>query len=267
MTRRGLVRASGAGAAAAAFWACLPPAAAATRLEMAVAGLLAGRPETASDDVRLDLPAWFEQGTTVPLALAVASPMTPAEHVCRVSLFATGNPFPEVAAARFTPACGRAELATRIRLNAGRQEVVAVAELSDGRAWTARRTIEVTTSGCSGEAGVELDEVMPLPQPRLQLPAAVHRDELVPVRTMISHRMETGLRTDLTGRVIPRRIINRMVCLQDDAPIFTADLTPAIAPNAYLSFSLAARRSAVLGFVWREDGGAEYRASHPLTVI
>ena len=69
----------------------------------------------------------------MPLAVTVDSPMTEADHVRRVSVFAEGNPFPEVASIDFTPANGRASVSTRIRLNEGRQEVVAVAELSDGR--------------------------------------------------------------------------------------------------------------------------------------
>ena len=108
---------------------------------------------------------------------------------------------------------------------------------------------------------------MPRPEPRLKVPVEARRQEIVEIRTMISHWMETGLRIDAAGNPIPRRIINRMVCLHGDEPIFAADLTPAIAANAYLSFPMVARQSAVLTFTWREDGGAEYRASHSLTVV
>ena len=83
---------------------------------------------------------------------------------------------------------------------------------------------------------------------------------------MISHWMETGLRSDAEGRPIPRRIIHRLKCDAEGEPVFTADLTPAIAANAYLSFPLLARRSTVLDFTWSEDGGAEYRAVQALTV-
>ncbi len=58
-----------------------------------------------------------------------------------------------------------------------------------------------------------------------------------------------------------------MVCTSGAEPIFTADLTPAISANAYLSFPLAARESTVLTFTWREDGGGEYRVSRTLKVI
>ena len=53
---------------------------------------------------------------------------------------------------------------------------------------------------------------MPLPEPRLKLPAAVRRGEIVEISTMISHWMETGLRFDAAGKPIPRRIINQMAC-------------------------------------------------------
>jgi predicted secreted protein len=267
MTRRALVRAGGAGAAVAAVWACVPPALAATNVDAAVEELLAGRGAVESPRLRLDLPERFDYGTTVPLAVAVDSPMTEASHVRRVSVFATGNPFAEIASVHLTPANGRASASTRIRLNAGKQEVVAVAETSDDRAWLSRRTIEVAVSGCSSETGVAVGYAMPRPEPRLKVPAEARRDEIVEIRTMIAHWMETGLRIDAAGDPIPRRIINRMVCRCGDEPIFAADLTPAIAANAYLSFPMVARQSSVLTFTWREDGGAEYRSSHSLTVV
>ncbi|HEX6010799.1 MAG TPA: thiosulfate oxidation carrier protein SoxY, partial [Geminicoccaceae bacterium] len=263
---RALVRAGGAGAAA-AVWACLPPAIAATSVDAAVEELLAGRARVESPYVHLDLPQRFDYGNTVPLAVAVDSPMAEAEHVRRVHVFAAGNPFPEVASFHFTPANGRASASTRIRLNEGMQDVVAVAELSDGRTWLSRRAIEVGISGCSSETGVSVGQLMPRPEPRLKLPAEARRDEIVEIRTMISHWMETGLRSDAAGNPIPRRIINRMVCLHGGERVFAADLTPAIAANAYLGFPMIARESAELTFIWYEDGGGEYRASHSLTVI
>jgi sulfur-oxidizing protein SoxY len=263
-TRRGAVRTLGAGAAA---WAWLPAPAAATTVREALEQLLAGRTSVESSRIRLDLPERYDYGNTVPLAVAVDSPMTEADHVRRVDLFAEGNPFPEVATFHFTPDSGRASTSTRIRLNEGEQEVVAVAELGDGSAWVGRRTVQVSISGCSAEAGVAVGYAMPTPEPRVRVPAEVSRGEIVEIRTMISHRMETGLRSDVAGNPIPRRIINRMSCSCDGRPIFAADLSPAIAANAYLSFPMVARDSAVLEFAWREDGGAVYRATHSLAAV
>ena len=264
--RRALLRASAAAAAAAALGAHLPPALAATDVDLAVAELLAGRRPGPAPRLDLDLPARFDYGNTVPLTVRVDSPMTAADHVRCVSVFAAGNPFPAVASLHFTPTNGRASASTRIRLNEGTQAVVAVAELSDGRALLARRAVQVSISGCSAASGVVLGYAMPRPEPRIKVPAAARRGEIVEVRTMISHWMETGLRTDAAGAPIPRRIVDRMVCRYDGEPVFTADLTPAIAANAFLNFHLLARGSGVLAVTWHEDGGAEYHASHALTV-
>jgi sulfur-oxidizing protein SoxY len=240
---------------------------AATSVKKVLEELLAGRTFVESGRVRLDLPERYDYGNTVPFAVEVDSPMTEADHVRRVDVFAAGNPFPEVATFHFTPISGRASVSTRIRLNEGEQDVVAVAELSDGSAWVARRAIRVAVSGCSAESGVEVAHATPTPEPRLKVPAQISRNEIVEIKTMISHWMETGLRSDVAGKPIPRRIIHRMSCSRDGEPIFAADLSPAIAANAYLSFCMLARASGVLEFAWHEDGGAVYRAVHPLEAV
>ena len=264
--RRDLVRVGIGGAFLVAAGPSLPQARAATdKLEAAVAAAVGGRP-LATDLLTLDLPRSYDFGNTVPLAFAVASPMTDAEHVRRVAVFAAGNPFPEVLTAHFTPANGRAALETRIRLNEGEQEVVVVAELSDGRAAIARQPIKVAISGCSADSGAGDIAEMPPPEPRLKLPTAARPGEVVEIRTMISHWMETGLRRDAEDRPIPRRIIHRMVCDLDGVEVFAADLAPAVAANAYLTFPLIARGAGRLTFTWFEDGGGIYRASEELVV-
>jgi sulfur-oxidizing protein SoxY len=263
LSRRELIR---GGVAASAIWASLPLAIAATSVPEAIEGLLAGRRGVESTRIQLDLPPHFQYGNTVPLAFTVDGPMTQGNHVRRVSIFADGNPFPEVASFHFTPESGAASASTRIRLNEGKREVIAVAELSDGSAWLGRRTIEVAIGGCGAETGVQTSDAVRHPTPRLAVPAGARRNDIVEIKTMISHYMETGLRIDREGKPIPRRIINRMVCSRNGEPIFAADLSPAIAANAYLGFSMVARESAVLTFTWYEDGGAVYGVSHSLTV-
>ena len=264
--RRDFVRFGAGGAVLVAAGASLPNALAATGLEAAVAAAVGGRPLGPADLLTLDLAASYDFGNTVPLGVSVASPMTEADHVRRVSVFAQGNPFPDVVTFHFTPANGMASAETRIRLNEGSQEVVAVAELNDGRALIARRTIKVAISGCSSESGGAGTAEMPPPEPRVKIPAAAHPGEVVQIRTMISHWMETGLRRDDADRPIPRRIIQRMVCDLDGTEIFAADLTPAVAANAYLTFPLVARGAGRLTFTWIEDGGGLYRSTEDLAV-
>jgi sulfur-oxidizing protein SoxY len=103
----------------------------------------------AAGGLRLDVPAIAENGMVVPISVEVESPMTEADHVRAIHVFADGNPLPGVVSYHFTPASGRAAAATRIRL-AQSQGVVAVAELSDGRLLAARRAVQVTVGGCAG---------------------------------------------------------------------------------------------------------------------
>jgi sulfur-oxidizing protein SoxY len=99
--------------------------------------------------VALDLPEIAENGNTVPFTVTVDSPMTEKDHVKAVHLFSTGNPQPGVATFRFTPASGKAFVGSRMRL-ARTQDVVAVAELSDGKLIMAKRAVKVTIGGCGG---------------------------------------------------------------------------------------------------------------------
>jgi len=97
----------------------------------------------------LDLPEIAENGNTVPFTLSVDSPMTEQEYVKTMHILATGNPQFDVASFQFTPASGKAMVAARMRL-AGTQDVVAVAELNDGKFLVGKRTVKVTIGGCGG---------------------------------------------------------------------------------------------------------------------
>jgi sulfur-oxidizing protein SoxZ len=104
------------------------------------------------------------------------------------------------------------------------------------------------------------------PTPRVIVPSDVAKGEVFQVKTVISHEMETGLRHNDQGHVIPRKIINRFVCRFNDAVVFSADLHEAIAANPFVEFSLRAVESGRLEFTWEEDGGGVYSLSHQLTV-
>ncbi len=107
---------------------------------------------------------------------------------------------------------------------------------------------------------------MVTPIPRVLVPDSVTKGEIFQVKALISHQMETGLRHDSAGSVIPRKIINKFVCRYDGVEVFVADLHEAVAANPYLEFYLRARESGRLEFVWQEDGGAAYFLAHQLVV-
>lgn len=97
--------------------------------------------------VKLELPRLAESGNVVPVTVSVDSPMTPADHVKSIQLFAEKNPQPRILDLKLGPQNGKAVVGSRIRL-ATSQQVLAVAELSDGTLWSAAVDVEVTTSSC-----------------------------------------------------------------------------------------------------------------------
>lgn len=97
--------------------------------------------------ITLTLPQIAEDGSTVKISFSVDSPMTKNNYVKAVHLFADGNPRPNVGSFYFTPRSGRATTSTRIRL-AKTQNVIALAEMSDGSVYMAKNHIKVTIGGC-----------------------------------------------------------------------------------------------------------------------
>jgi sulfur-oxidizing protein SoxY len=108
---------------------------------------LTGKTPAWSDRVRLDMPRVFPNGYSVPLALAIDSAMTEAEHVRRARVFAPRNPLIEVAAFQFIPQRSEPRVSTRIRL-AEPQYVLAVAEMNDGSLLLNKAWVEVSSNGC-----------------------------------------------------------------------------------------------------------------------
>ncbi|WP_372617344.1 thiosulfate oxidation carrier protein SoxY [Falsiroseomonas sp.] len=130
----------------------LLPKAAAAQMEAATAAAIRriiGERTPEEGRVALRLPPIAENGNTVPLTVTVESPMTAADHVKAVHVFADKNPTPDVATFHLTPAMGRAQADTRIRLGQT-QDVIAVAEMSDGKLYIGRAEVKVTIGGCGG---------------------------------------------------------------------------------------------------------------------
>jgi sulfur-oxidizing protein SoxY len=100
--------------------------------------------------VRIGLPSLAENGNSVPLELAVDSPMNEVDHVRSIHLLAERNPRPLVASFQLGAQAGRAQLSLRIRL-AGSQRVVALAVMSDGSCWSAETEVVVTSAACLDE--------------------------------------------------------------------------------------------------------------------
>jgi len=115
-------------------------------LRAALAAFTGGAP-LREGRVALDIAPLVENGNAVPVNISVSSAMTAADHVRRIALFTSRNPQPEVLVMHLGPRSGRAVVATRMRL-ATSQQVLAVAELSDGTFWQQGVDVIVTLAAC-----------------------------------------------------------------------------------------------------------------------
>ena len=105
-----------------------------------------------------------------------------------------------------------------------------------------------------------------VPAPRVQVPATAGKGQVFSVKALISHPMETGLRYDDEGKVIPRKIINKFTCRYGEVVVFSVDLHESVAANPFIEFYLRATDSGSLEFVWEEDGGAVFRLEQQIEI-
>jgi len=90
---------------------------------------------------------------------------------------------------------------------------------------------------------------------RVKAPKSAKKGEAFQIKTLISHKMETGQRKDKKGNKIPRDIINKFVCTYNGKEVFSADWHPAVSANPYLAFYVKAEESGSLEMIWTDDAG------------
>jgi sulfur-oxidizing protein SoxZ len=100
----------------------------------------------------------------------------------------------------------------------------------------------------------------------INVPPRARRGEIIEIKTLVSHVMETGYRRSQLGAPIPRDIIRRFVCTYNGTEVFRADLHPAIAANPFIVFSTVATESGTLSFQWTGDNGFSVTESATITV-
>jgi sulfur-oxidizing protein SoxZ len=103
-------------------------------------------------------------------------------------------------------------------------------------------------------------------QPRLKLPKEAKKGEVIQIKTLVSHVMETGFRKDAQGNAIPRKIVNKFTCEFNGKPVMSCNLEPAIAANPYLQFSAKVEESGTFKFTWVDDDGVVTTAEETIKV-
>lgn len=102
--------------------------------------------------------------------------------------------------------------------------------------------------------------------PRIKLPDSAKVGEVIEVKTLVTHVMETGQRKDRQGNIIPRDIISQFVATYGDEEVFRATLGPGISANPYISFKMRVPGPGTFSFVWTDDVGRTIVAAAELNV-
>ncbi|RCV91622.1 thiosulfate oxidation carrier complex protein SoxZ [Billgrantia montanilacus] len=260
--RRRLLRGIAAAVAAISLAGLATPALAEgpwQRLEAARSVL--GDTEPSTQGLVLDLPHVSEDGASVALTVGFDGELADDDHISRIDLFATANPSPEIATFHLTPLSGKAEISTRVRLNET-QQVIAIATSHQGERFATAREVRITVSGCLMRNGGDQPE--PLSNPRVSIPSSFTPGQPEAVRTLINHPMETGLREDTNGEIVPRHIVERFTVRLNGSTAFEAELHQSISASPYLLFYLSPEEEGEAVFEWQDDTGAS--ATHEASI-
>ncbi len=103
-------------------------------------------------------------------------------------------------------------------------------------------------------------------QIKLSIPENVLPGEIIELKALIRHNMESGYRLDIDGEKIPRNILTRFECRLDGTPLFSADLNPGVSANPLIKFHLRAETSGTLTFEWTEQTGKIFSKTAELKI-
>jgi len=98
------------------------------------------------------------------------------------------------------------------------------------------------------------------------MPQNATRGEVIEIRTLVQHPMESGFRLDNTGKEIPRHIVESFDCTYNGREIFRVKLHPAVSTNPFFTFYAVATESGELVFTWKDDQGGVASVTQALTV-
>ena len=104
-------------------------------------------------------------------------------------------------------------------------------------------------------------------KPRIKLDKKeARKGELVEVKALVQHVMETGNRRDADGKIVPRKILNKFVCTVAGKQVFAADFETAISANPYIQFKFKAEESGPVVLTWTDDDGSTIAGEESITV-
>jgi len=103
-------------------------------------------------------------------------------------------------------------------------------------------------------------------KPRVKVPKKAAAGDVITIKTLISHKMESGQRKDKEGNVIPRSIINRFTCDFNGENVLDIKLEPAISTNPFFEFEAKVPEAGEFQFTWYDDDGSVYEATKSIAI-
>ena len=103
-------------------------------------------------------------------------------------------------------------------------------------------------------------------KPRIKLPKEAKKGEIIQIKTLVSHLMESGQRKDAQGKPIARKIINKFTCEFNGRPVFSCALEPAISANPYIQFDAMIDEEGTFKFAWTDDDGSVVTAEEKIAL-
>ncbi|MGB0844860.1 MAG: thiosulfate oxidation carrier complex protein SoxZ [Alphaproteobacteria bacterium] len=101
-------------------------------------------------------------------------------------------------------------------------------------------------------------------KPRVKVPKSASAGDVITIKTLMKHKMETGLRKNKKGEIIPQDIIHTFEAKFNGAPVFSVNLDAGISANPYFSFPFKVKEAGEFEFTWQDDSGETFSSNKKL---
>jgi sulfur-oxidizing protein SoxY len=214
-----------------------------------------------ADFMKLEGPKRAESGAQVPITLTIDQALNAPDAIKKVYLFVDANPIPLTAVYHFTPLSGKAQIATRVRMEQD-SFLHAVGETADGKLYMTELPIRAA-GGCGGAVDGDDKAIRAAAgKIKLSIESPVKQGEANPATFLIKHPMFTGLQRDLaSGGYKPAFFINKVAFSYNDKPVLNIDFGVGVAEDPYLRFFYTPDASGVLKVTAEDNEGKSFTHS------
>lgn len=222
------------------------------------------KPIERADFMKLEGPRRAESGAQVPITLTVDKPLSDADAIKKVYLFVDANPIPLTAIYNFTPLNGKAQIATRVRMEQD-SFLHAVGETADGKLFMTELPIRAA-GGCGGIVDGDDTAVRAASgKIKMSVDTPVKKGEANAATFLIKHPMFTGLQRDLaSGGYKPAFFINKVAFTYNDKPVMQVDFGVGVSEDPYMKFFFMPDTPGVLKVTADDNEGKSF--SHQVDV-